>query len=66
MDEKLAIATEALFSLGGADTTRLSSEIVKSIARQSLEGYSPEEGARSLYRAVSGLLLDIFDSLGDK
>ncbi|KAI0313123.1 P-loop containing nucleoside triphosphate hydrolase protein [Amylostereum chailletii] len=61
-DEKMAIAAEALFSLGGALAAGLSPDAVERAAQAALDRYVPPEGARSLYRAVSGLLLDISDT----
>lgn len=57
-DEKMAIATEALFSLAGEDGKTLPPATVEMIVRNSLSAYLPAEGARSLYRAVSTQLLD--------
>lgn len=59
----MAIATEALYSLGGALAASLSAEVVEHAARAAIGRYVPTEGARSLYRAISALLLDISDSL---
>ncbi|KAI0034039.1 P-loop containing nucleoside triphosphate hydrolase protein [Vararia minispora EC-137] len=63
-DEQMAIATEALYSLGGEPVTGMSVPAVEDIARTALERYIPAEGARSIYRAVSALLLDVFDDAG--
>lgn len=57
-DEKLAIATEALFALT-EDARTIPSATVEKLVRDSLQSYVPAEGARSLYRAVSTLLLDM-------
>jgi ATP-dependent Clp protease ATP-binding subunit ClpA len=57
-DEKLAIAAEALFALGGNRVSSMAPAVVSSVAARALESYLPEEGARSLYRAVSSLLMD--------
>ncbi|KAA1469228.1 P-loop containing nucleoside triphosphate hydrolase protein [Dentipellis sp. KUC8613] len=61
-DEKMAIATEAFYSLGGNLVASLAPEIVEETVRKSLANYTTAEGARSLYRAVSSLLLDIPDA----
>ncbi|TFY53835.1 hypothetical protein EVG20_g9951 [Dentipellis fragilis] len=61
-DEKMAIATEAFYSLGGDLVASLSPEVVEETVRKSLANYTTAEGARSLYRAVSSLLLDIPDA----
>ena len=57
-DEKMAIATEALFSLAGEDARALPSITVEKLVQNSVEDYIPAEGARSLYRSVSIQLLD--------
>lgn len=62
-EEKMAIATQALFSLGGDMTRSMSSRAVESLASKALDGYFPPEGARSLYRSVSTQLLDVLDSV---
>ncbi|KAH9928093.1 uncharacterized protein B0H18DRAFT_1001360 [Fomitopsis serialis] len=56
-EEKLAIAAEALHSLT-SEETELPPATIDMIVRNSLHTYIPAEGARSLYRAVSNLLLD--------
>lgn len=58
-EEKTAIAAEALFALGGDIAQGLSSAEVVDLATQALTGYLPTEGARSLYRAMSALLMDL-------
>ena len=58
----MAIATEALFSLGGSLAAKLAPDAVEHTALSALKRYIPAEGARSLYRAISGLLLDIAES----
>lgn len=55
----MAIATEAFYSLGGERTYLVSPNVVERISRKAIECYIPEEGARSLHRAVSSLLMDI-------
>ncbi|KZT02344.1 P-loop containing nucleoside triphosphate hydrolase protein [Laetiporus sulphureus 93-53] len=57
-DEKMAIASEALQSLTVENEQVLPPATVEMIVRKSLETHLPAEGARSLYRAVSTLLLD--------
>lgn len=56
-EEKLAISAEALHSLTGEET-ELPPATIDMIVRNSLNSYILAEGARSLYRAVSNLLLD--------
>ncbi|KAH9832896.1 P-loop containing nucleoside triphosphate hydrolase protein [Rhodofomes roseus] len=56
-EEKMAIAAEALHSLT-SEETELPPATIDMIVRNSLSAYIPAEGARSLYRAVSNLLLD--------
>ncbi|KAI0086374.1 P-loop containing nucleoside triphosphate hydrolase protein [Irpex rosettiformis] len=58
VEEKLAIAAEALFSLAEDAATRLPAATVEKLVKDSLKSYVPAEGARSLYRAVSAQLLD--------
>jgi hypothetical protein len=57
-DEKLAIATEALFSLVDEAAMKLPAATVEKLVHDSLRSYVPAEGARSLYRAVSNQLLE--------
>ncbi|TBU35426.1 P-loop containing nucleoside triphosphate hydrolase protein [Dichomitus squalens] len=57
-DEKMALAAEALHSLVGETVTDMPPATRDLIVRTSLNSYIPSEGARSLYRAVSTLLLD--------
>jgi hypothetical protein len=52
----MAIATEAFLSLCGERASFISSDVVERVAREAIECYIPEEGARSLHRAVSSLL----------
>lgn len=58
-DEKKAISSEALYQLGGEAVLTLSPQVVESVVNTALANYSAEEGARSLYRAVSNQLVDI-------
>lgn len=59
LEEKKAICSEALYSLGGDDVRSLSVKMVESVIRDALASYCPAEGARSLYRAISSRLMDI-------
>ncbi|KDQ61064.1 hypothetical protein JAAARDRAFT_55783 [Jaapia argillacea MUCL 33604] len=61
LDEKMAIAAEALYSLGGEMANKMTADMVEFILQQAIAGYSPAEGARSLHRAVSSQLLDMFE-----
>ena len=63
-DEQMAIATEALYSVGGAFVADMGVDHVAQAAGSALSRYVPSEGARSLYRAASAVLLDM-DSLDD-
>jgi hypothetical protein len=56
--ERTAIAAEALFALGGEIACAMAADAVRVAAERAQEGYIPVEGARSLYRAVSALLMD--------
>jgi hypothetical protein len=56
--EKLAIAAEAFYNLGGQDALEISHDMAQSLMNKCLESYLPSEGARSLYRAMSNLLMD--------
>ncbi|CCM01564.1 uncharacterized protein FIBRA_03624 [Fibroporia radiculosa] len=57
-EEKMAISAEALYALAGEGAGTLPPATVDMLVRKSLGLYHPAEGARSLYRAVSTLLLD--------
>jgi hypothetical protein len=59
--ELMAIATEIFYSLGGEQTYFVSPNVVERVSRKAIECYIPEEGARSLHRAVLSLLIDIPD-----
>jgi len=59
LEEKRAICSEALYSLGGEDIRSLSSRTIESVIQNALTSYCPAEGARSLYRAISNQLIDI-------
>ena len=59
LDEKKAIAAEAVYALAG-DTSNvtLSPQDVESVVIKALPSYHPSEGARSLHRAISNILVD--------
>ena len=61
--ELLAIATEVFYSLGGECALSAPSTVVERISRRAIESYIPEEGARSLHRAISYLLTDVPEPL---
>jgi len=56
--ELMAIATEVFCSLVGERASSIS-DVVGHISRKAIEYYIPEEGARSLHRAVSSLLTEV-------
>ncbi|KAI0929343.1 hypothetical protein AcV5_006638 [Taiwanofungus camphoratus] len=58
VEEKMAIAAEALHSVAGDIVKTLPPATAEMIVRNSLNTYIPAEGARSLYRSVSTLLFD--------
>ncbi|KAF9652896.1 P-loop containing nucleoside triphosphate hydrolase protein [Thelephora ganbajun] len=60
-EEKLAIASQALFLQGGEHARLMSPEIIDRLVADAVAAYIPSEGGRSLYRAVSSLLLDAID-----
>ncbi|KAK0212817.1 P-loop containing nucleoside triphosphate hydrolase protein [Desarmillaria ectypa] len=60
-DETRAIASEALQSISRDVIKGMSSEVLTSVIEGSVSGSIPSEGARSLYRAVSNLLVDAMD-----
>jgi hypothetical protein len=57
--ELMAIATEAFYTLGGEQAYFVSPSVVERVSHKAIECYIPEEGVRSLHRAVSSLLMDI-------
>ena len=57
-EEKLAIASEALISLGGDIAHALPPQEFEEVATRSMTDYVPSEGARSLYRNVSTHLME--------
>lgn len=54
----MAIASEALNTLAGDLLKTISDDSLNMIIREGVGRYIPSEGARSLYRAVSEMLLD--------
>ena len=61
-EEKLAVGSQALFLQGGEHTRLMSPETIDRLVVDAVAAYVPSEGGRSLYRAVSSLLLDAIDS----
>ncbi|EFI28317.1 hypothetical protein CC1G_13846 [Coprinopsis cinerea okayama7 len=59
LEEKRAMSAEAIFQLGGEDALALTPDEIESLISISLSQYIPEEGARSLHRAVSNHLIDM-------
>ncbi|KAG1890803.1 P-loop containing nucleoside triphosphate hydrolase protein [Suillus subluteus] len=59
VEEKMAIAAEAVYSLTGDGAKTLSPQDVEAIVMKVLPSYVPSEGARSLHRAVSNQLVDL-------
>ena len=59
LQERKAICSEALYSLGGDTCHSLDKVLVESIIDSAIVDYYPAEGARSLHRAISNQLLDI-------
>ena len=57
-EEKLAVASEAILSLGGEDAAELTPEDFERLAFQCVSEYIESDGARSLYRSVSTHLMD--------
>lgn len=58
VEEKKAIAAEAVYSSGGEAIRASSPQEVETLALRALENYIPGEGARSLHRAISNQLMD--------
>ncbi|KII88159.1 hypothetical protein PLICRDRAFT_111552 [Plicaturopsis crispa FD-325 SS-3] len=58
MDERMAIAAEAIHTLAGEMVRTMPPRKVESMVLGAVTGYVPTEGARSLYRAVSSQLMD--------
>ena len=55
----MAIATETFYAFGGEQAYFVSPNVVERVSRKAIEHYIPEEGTRSLHRAVSSLLVDV-------
>lgn len=60
-EEKMAVASQALFLQGGEHTRSISPESIEKLVGDAVSAYISSEGGRSLYRAVSNLLLDAID-----
>ncbi|PPQ66205.1 hypothetical protein CVT26_011064 [Gymnopilus dilepis] len=58
LEEKRAICSEALYTLGGELARSMSPEEVETMINAALGEYSAPEGARSLSRAISNQLVD--------
>jgi hypothetical protein len=58
-EEQLAIASQALFLQGGEHARSMAPEDIGKLVADAVAAYIPSEGGRSLYRAVSSLLLDV-------
>ncbi|KJA26984.1 hypothetical protein HYPSUDRAFT_63248 [Hypholoma sublateritium FD-334 SS-4] len=59
LEEKRAICSEALYTLGGELARTLAPETIQTVTESALAGYCEDEGARSLHRAISNKLVDI-------
>ena len=59
-EERLAIASEAVLSLGGEEASALDPEAFEKLAMKAVDGYVETDGARSLYRNVSTHLMEMF------
>lgn len=59
VEEKMAIAAEAVYSLTSNAGKTLTPQDVEAIVIKVLPSYVPSEGARSLHRAVSNQLVDL-------
>ncbi|KAF9484639.1 hypothetical protein BDN70DRAFT_872152 [Pholiota conissans] len=59
LEEKRAICSETLYTLGGELARSLPPEGVEKVIDTALAHYCAEEGARSLHRAISNQLVDI-------
>ncbi|KAF8635527.1 hypothetical protein AX17_003910 [Amanita inopinata Kibby_2008] len=57
-EEKKVICSEALYTLAGEAARELSPQAVDKMINSALASYCVDEGARSLYRAVSSQLID--------
>lgn len=58
LDEKKAITAETVYALSGDVSRMLSPQDVESLVMKALPSYHPSEGARSLHRAISNILVD--------
>ena len=58
-EEKLAIASEAILSLGGDNASELTPDEFERFAGQCVMEYVNSEGARSLYRSASTHLMEL-------
>ncbi|KAF9227571.1 P-loop containing nucleoside triphosphate hydrolase protein [Gyrodon lividus] len=58
LDERKAIAAEAVYALAGEAARAKSPQDVESLVMKALPNYYPGEGVRSLHRAISNLLVD--------
>jgi len=59
LEEKKAICSEALYTLGGELLESSSLETIETMIDTALSSYCAIEGARSLHRAISNQLVDI-------
>lgn len=59
VEEKMAIAAEAVYSLTSNAGKTMTPQDVEAIVIKVLPSYVPSEGARSLHRAVSNQLVDL-------
>ncbi|PFH51698.1 hypothetical protein AMATHDRAFT_141986 [Amanita thiersii Skay4041] len=57
-EEKKVICSEALYTLAGEAVRDLSTQAVEKMIHGALASYIPDEGARSLYRAISNQLVE--------
>ena len=59
-EERLAIASEAILSLGGEEASALDPDAFEKLAIKAVDEYVETDGARSLYRSVSTHLMEMF------
>ncbi|KAG6873804.1 hypothetical protein C0995_011029 [Termitomyces sp. Mi166 len=57
-EERKAICYEALYTIAGDIVQTLPTDVVDAMVKGALANYTPAEGARSIYRAVSNQLVD--------
>lgn len=57
LDEKKAIAAEGIYAFA-CEASKMSPQEVESLVMKALRSYHPSEGARSLHRAISNILMD--------